>query len=315
MENLVDLQKLYCIDGHDLGLPERTGTYVLDERPNGAVTLIETGPSISIPYVKRGLASLNIQLEEIHYIIVTHIHLDHAGGAGLLLKDCPNAQVLVHPKGKRHLNDPSRLVQGARAIYQDKFDQMFEPVIPITQERLQEMDHGKTLKLSEERLLTFYDTPGHAKHHLGIHDSRTNTFFTGDTCGIRYPAIERAGVSFYLPSTSPNQFNPDDMIASIHLIKDIKPENIAFGHFGISKDPDSVYEQMETWIPLFVEKGKDVVSSGGDWTLLKTTLKEIVTVHLKHKGLKEIAPVMDVIDLDLTISAMGVMDYLRKTQD
>ncbi|MCD8510680.1 MAG: MBL fold metallo-hydrolase [Bacillus sp. (in: Bacteria)] len=312
MRNPLNSQNLYCIDGNDLGLQERTGTYVLDERPVGMVTLIETGPSISIPYIKEGLTKLSIQLDEINYIIVTHIHLDHAGGAGLLLKDCPNAKVIVHPRGKRHLHNPERLVQGAKTIYKEKFDKLFDPVIPIPLERLLEMEDRATLRLSDQRLLTFYDTPGHAKHHFSIHDGRTNTFFTGDTCGIRYPAIDRAGITFYLPSTSPNQFNPEDMLASIQLIKDLNPEQIAFGHFGLSNDTKGIFDQLETWLPLFMKKGTEIHETGGNWEQLRDTLNLLIMNVLTSRGIKDTHELMELINLDVTISAMGVMDYLEK---
>jgi glyoxylase-like metal-dependent hydrolase (beta-lactamase superfamily II) len=111
----LDLGKqIHLIDGFDLGMPGRTGTYVIQEEQ---LTLIETGPSPSVPYVLQGLRDLGLSPEDVKYIIVTHIHLDHSGGAGLLLKDCPNATVVVHPRGARHLADPSRLIESARSVY------------------------------------------------------------------------------------------------------------------------------------------------------------------------------------------------------
>ncbi|MDQ0255236.1 glyoxylase-like metal-dependent hydrolase (beta-lactamase superfamily II) [Evansella vedderi] len=306
--------RLICIDGHDLGLVERTGSFVLDERPEGKVTIIETGPSISVPFIKEALNNLNISLKEIENIIVTHIHLDHAGGAGILLEECPNATVIVHPKGKRHLHNPSRLIQGAKAIYKEKFDTLFEPVIPIPEDRLREMKDQETLQLSLGRTLTFYDTPGHAKHHFSIYDNVTETFFTGDTIGIRYPSIERQGISFYLPSTSPNQFNPDDMLHSLRRIENIQPKQIAFGHFGISKETEKIYSEIRKWIPIFIDNGVRVVNKGGKWEELRDILMDEIKKELSSYGLEKDDSVYDIIDLDVTISAMGVMDYLLKNK-
>lgn len=125
MSSFTDLgNRIYLIDGHDLNRERRTGTYVIKEQQ---YVLVETSASPSIPFVLRGLKELDVPLDQISYIILTHIHLDHAGGAGKLLEYCPNAKVIVHPKGARHLSDPSRLIAGAKAVYGESFDTLFRP--------------------------------------------------------------------------------------------------------------------------------------------------------------------------------------------
>lgn len=163
---------IQLIDLMDLQTPERTGAYILGAEE---LTVIETSASPSIPHLIEGLQELNINLEDIKHIIVTHVHLDHAGGAGLFLEQCPKAKVYVHPRGKRHLADPSKLIAGARMVYGDEFDQLFNPIMPIDEKRLVTMEEGQSLDIGG-RLLTFYDTPGHAKHHYSIHDSKSNGF-------------------------------------------------------------------------------------------------------------------------------------------
>ena len=159
-------ENVFLIDDFDLSMPERTGTYVLTE---DKVTLIETSASPSIPYILEGLQTLGVSPADISYIIVTHIHLDHAGGAGLMLQHCPNAKVIVHPKGARHLADPSRLIMGAKAVYGDKFSQLFDPIVEIPEDRLMIKGEGDTLEISEKLNLKFLDTPGHANHHFSIY--------------------------------------------------------------------------------------------------------------------------------------------------
>ena len=146
-------EKIYLIDGFDLGVAERTGTYVIAEE---ALTLVDTGPSPSVKHVKKGLETLGYSLDQVKYIIVTHIHLDHAGGAGLLLEECPNAKVVVHPRGARHLADPSRLVAGARMVYGERFSELFDPVVPIPEERLLIKDEGDTLEIGPACTLKFF---------------------------------------------------------------------------------------------------------------------------------------------------------------
>ncbi|MDN5709160.1 MAG: MBL fold metallo-hydrolase, partial [Planococcus sp. (in: firmicutes)] len=244
--------RIQLIDGFDLGLEQRTGSYVIMEQQ---LTIIETGPSPSVEHVKQGLNELGISLDEVRYIIVTHIHLDHAGGAGLLVQDCPNATLIVHPKGARHLADPSRLIAGARAVYGDQFDDLFNPIVPVPEHRIDIKTEGDRLKIGPDCTLEFWDTPGHAKHHFGIYDPVSNGFFAGDTAGIRYAQLIEDGIDFYLPSTSPNQFDPEAMKASIERMQRQQLDVLYFGHFGAAHNPDAALEQVLEWLELFVEQG------------------------------------------------------------
>ena len=195
---------LYLIDDFDLQHNERTGTYVL---LGDDITLIETCAAPSLPYILDGLQQLHIDLNEVKNIIVTHVHLDHAGAAGLMMEKCPNATLYVHSRGARHMIDPTKLILGAKAVYKEDFDKLFDPILPIEEERVHIVQHGDTLQIAEDRILTFYDTPGHAKHHISIHDSLTNGIFTGDTIGIYYRELADLGVELYLPSTSLHNSN------------------------------------------------------------------------------------------------------------
>lgn len=301
--------ELYLIDGYDLGFEGRTGTYVCNEKHT---TLIETGPSPSIPHVLAGLSELGIRPEEVAFIILTHIHLDHAGGAGVLVKECPNAEVIVHKKGKRHLADPSRLVKGARMVYGEVFDQLFNPVLPVSEEKLVVKEEGETLKLSDSRTLTFYDSPGHAGHHLAVYDSRSRGVFTGDTAGIRYHQVEDRMDSFFLPTTSPNQFDPDLMISSIEKIESLDPKHLYFGHFGATDHPEQAFDQVKKWIPVFVSEAKDALEQGEGIEVIQKRLHLRVSEYLAGNGVPDDHPVYQLLQLDFEVCAMGLADYLQK---
>ncbi|UOR10537.1 MBL fold metallo-hydrolase [Halobacillus amylolyticus] len=308
----IDLDnRIHLIDGFDLGLPGRTGTYVLQEEQ---LTLVETGPSPSVPHVLEGLKDLNLDPADVKYIILTHIHLDHAGGAGLLLNECPQAQVIVHRRGSRHLADPSRLITGARAVYGESFNDLFDPILPIPEDRLLIKEDGDTLKIGADCTLRFFDTPGHAKHHLGIYDPVSNGIFTGDTIGIRYHQTEDHGLTFYLPSTSPNQFDPEAMQQSMDRIKDMKVDRIYFGHFGESKEPEKVFMQVSEWIPVFVEAAEESSKNGNGMEGTQLRLLEKVSGYLKEQGIPDDHPVYEVLKLDFEVCAMGLMDYLSKNK-
>lgn len=302
-------------DVFDLGMENRTGTYVIHDEK---LTIVETSASPSIPYLLEGLKNLEIDPSEIHYIIVTHIHLDHAGGAGLLLKECPNAKVVVHPRGFRHLIDPSRLIAGARVVYGDNFDRLYDPVYPIQEDRLIVKKDGETLKLGK-RTLTFYDTPGHAKHHFSIHDSLSNGIFTGDTIGIYYQDIEE--FDFFLPSTSPNQFDPDEMLSSLNKIEELNVSSIYFGHFGISNNPSLVYSEIKKWLPVFVEIGREIYQENKEKSLEELTLlisEKLfgnIKAHLYERNIPNNHNVYTILKIDVEICSMGLADYFIRTEN
>lgn len=307
------LENIYLIDGFDLNMKERTGTYVLTERD---LTIIETSSSPSVPHILKGLEELGYSPEDIKYVIVTHIHLDHAGGAGLLLQQCPNAKVVVHPKGKRHLADPTKLIAGARAVYGEKFDALFNPILPVPEEQLMVMNNEDTLTIGENCTLTFYDTPGHANHHFSIYHPIVNGMFTGDTAGIFYIPLYKEGIEFYLPSTSPNQFNPESMLQSIDLYRKMNLNYIFFGHYGTSSNPSEVYEQVSFWIEHFVEAARYGFSKGNrlEEQIGFTTaeLLQKTTSTLLQKGVRKDHDVFNILKLDMEVSAMGLIDYLYK---
>lgn len=314
MSNFSELgYRISLIDGFDLGRKNRTGTYVIADRN---ITLVETSASPSIPHILKGLNDSGIALEDIAYIILTHIHLDHAGGAGLFLQHCPNAKVIVHPKGARHLEDPSRLIAGAKEVYGEDFDKLFNPIIPIPHDRIIVKDDKGSLQTSDTCTLTFYDTPGHANHHLSIFDPISKGMFSGDTVGVYYRELEQDGIEFYLPSTSPNQFNPEAMLAAADLYERLDVKRIYFGHYGVSENPKEVYKQLRYWLPIFVETAetafKEYMTFREQVAATATNIFDKVTAHLTTMGVTMDHPVFEILRLDLEVCAMGLIDYLIK---
>ena len=270
-------ERIFLIDGFDLGVSERTGTYVITEE---VLTLVDTGPSPSVKHVKKGLKTLGFSLDQVKYIVVTHIHLDHAGGAGLLLEDCPNAKVVVHPRGARHLADPARLVAGAKMVYGDRFSELFDPVVAIPENRLLIKDEGDTLEIGPACTLEFLDTPGHANHHFSIYDPISNGMFTGDTVGIRYEQLIRDGVDLFLPSTSPNQFDPDAMRQEIDRMFGLNLNCIYFGHYGMTNNPSLALQQVADWLDIFMEEAQSIIDERKSHEILAERLLDRVRDHL-----------------------------------
>ncbi|MGD6801699.1 MBL fold metallo-hydrolase [Rossellomorea vietnamensis] len=303
--------RISIIDLFDLNERFRTGAYIIKEEE---VTVIETSASPSIPRLIEGLEQMGISLDRIKNIIVTHIHLDHAGGAGLFLEKCRNASIIVHEKGARHLINPEKLEAGARQVYGKDFDRLFHPITPVPPERVIIKKHNEQLPLSPDSTLTFFDTPGHSRHHFSIYDNKSKGIFTGDTAGINY-GYTLEGEALYLPSTSPNQFNPEEMIQSLALYSELELDRIYFGHFGISEEPAKVLTEIKKWLKIFMDTAIRITKENKPETqlpaLTEALKKEVLNSDDRLRGNEDF---LRLLDLDMKVSAMGLIDYLNKTQ-
>ncbi len=175
---------------------------------DGRVAFIDTGSNDSLPNVLAALDKVGLGRDAVDYVILTHIHLDHAGGAGALMREFPNARLVVHPRGSRHMAEPSKLVAGVTAVYGKEYvEAVYGDIMPIAAERIIDAHEGLTLQLGGRELLMI-DTPGHAKHHICIVDRQANAIFSGDMFGLSYREFDVAGRQFILPTTTPTQFDP-----------------------------------------------------------------------------------------------------------
>ena len=234
--------------------PQMAACYLLET--DSAVAVIEVGNNDSAGRIIKVLESRGRDVSEVSHVIVTHVHLDHAGGAGKLMQELPNARFLVHPRGARHMIDPSRLEASARAVYGDEtFDQMHGSLIPVPEDRLVIVDEGGSTEVGKRRL-EFIDTPGHARHHFCIWDEQTRGWFTGDTFGISYRELDTANGPFIFPTTTPIQFDPPVLIASIERMMASGPENMYLTHFGRVRGVDRLSGELIEGVREFAELGE-----------------------------------------------------------
>jgi glyoxylase-like metal-dependent hydrolase (beta-lactamase superfamily II) len=213
-----------------LGGWERVTAGYLLEGP--VAVLVETGSQSSVPALLEALGAIGLGPGDLAGVAVTHVHLDHAGGVGDVASAFPAATVYVHEKGARHLVDPARLVDSAARVYGDLLDTLYGRLSPTASERIHVLHDGEQLRLGPGRVLTTVDSPGHAKHHLALHDSLSGILFVGDAVGVRLPD---AGV--LRPATPPPDFDLDLAVSSLHRFLDRRPESLALAHYGlIEKD-------------------------------------------------------------------------------
>src|SRR5215212_1769231 len=202
-----------------------------------APVLVETGSQSSVPALLAALAELNVDAADLAGVAVTHIHLDHAGGVGDVARAFPGATVYVHEKGARHLADPSRLVASASQVYGDLLDSLYGRLDPTPAERIRVLEDGDEVVVGPGHSLTAVDSPGHAKHHLAVHDSDSGILFAGDAVGVRLPD---AGV--LRPATPPPDFDLDQALASLRRFADRRPSGIALAHYGLVPEPETVLD-------------------------------------------------------------------------
>ena len=202
--------------------------------------LVETGSQTSVPALLAALERLGVGADDLAGVAVTHIHLDHAGGVGDVAKAFPNATVYVHEKRARHLADPTRLVESASRVYGRLLDDLYGRLEPTPASRLHVLADGEEVAVSPSRVLTTVDSPGHAKHHLALHDSQSGIIFVGDAVGVRLP---EAGL--LRPSTPPPDFDLDLAVTSMRRFAARRPAGIALAHYGLVPDHESILEEAE----------------------------------------------------------------------
>ncbi len=212
----------------------------------GRAALIDVGTNDSVPYLLAALRELAIPPEAVDYLLLTHVHLDHAGGAGRLMQALPNAVAVLHPRGAPHMIDPTRLIAGSQAVYgEERFHRLYGQLVPIAAGRVRASRDGERLSLAG-RDLEILHTPGHALHHQVFVDRAHGNIFAGDTFGISYRELDGAGGALIVPTTTPTQFDPDQLCASIDRMLAYAPQAIYLMHYGRVTDVARLGESLKT---------------------------------------------------------------------
>ena len=247
MDNITALGgDVYEIDTKMAGYTGITAGYlILGDRP----CLVETGTSTSAPVVRDALDSLGVGPEDLATVVVTHIHLDHAGGVGDIARFFPSAQIVVHEKGARHLADPSRLMASARMVWGDKLDTLFGELSPTEAERIVALGDTGAIDLGNGRTLNSHYSPGHAKHHVGLIDSATGDLYVGDAAGVYLPET-----GDLRPATPPPDFDLQTALDSIALFEALGPQRLLFSHYGpvdaVQETLERSAEELRVWVDL-----------------------------------------------------------------
>lgn len=222
---------IYLLDAFYYAYPRRGAVYLVQY--DGEVALIDTGTAMSVVYIMDVLNELKIAPAAVRYLLPTHVHLDHAGGAGVLAQRLPNAEIYVHPRGLRHLIDPTKLVAGSRQVYgDDMMDLAIGAVSPIPAARSHEAVDMQELPLGKTSLRLLF-SPGHAYHHYSIWDQRTRTYFAGDIAGNSYREMDKGDEHLMFLCSAPVQYDPVAWHTSLNAISELNPASLCICHYGV----------------------------------------------------------------------------------
>ncbi|MEO7068204.1 MAG: MBL fold metallo-hydrolase [Rhodanobacter sp.] len=305
------MTETYGIHTIDTGFvrPQFDAAYLITERDHAA--FIDCGTNFSVPRMLEALAAAGLTVENVDYLILTHVHLDHAGGAGELMAQLPQAKLIVHPRGARHMIDPTKLWAGASAVYGEVvMKQTYGQLRPIPAERVIEAPDEYVVDLAG-RPLRCLATPGHAKHHLAVYDARAKVCFTGDVFGLSYRQFDTANGPFILPTTSPVQFDPVALHASINRLVALHPSAVYPTHYGRLEPVEKLAGDLHVQIDAMVALAQASAQVSGRHARLVTGLTELYAGRAQAHGWSGSREELQrLLGMDIELNAQGLGVWL-----
>jgi glyoxylase-like metal-dependent hydrolase (beta-lactamase superfamily II) len=313
----VGLQSDFDIHTIDTGFHRANfdAAYLLVDQ--GVAALIDSGINASLPTVLSTLASRGVAAEQVRYLILTHVHLDHAGGAGQLMQHLPNAVLIVHPRGARHMIDPTALIAGASAVYgSDEVQRTYGNLVAVPPERVQTVADGERIRIGR-RELEIFDAPGHARHHIVIHDPNAAAFFTGDTFGLSYREFDTGLGPWIMPTTTPVQFEPESLKHSITRMIRACPERMYLTHYGRVEEPQRLAISLTAQIDAMVEIAQTSHQRFAGRDRHKAICEGLTRLYLDgltaHGVRLSDHAVLSLLAMDIELNAQGLASWLDKS--
>jgi glyoxylase-like metal-dependent hydrolase (beta-lactamase superfamily II) len=282
---------------------------------NGRAAFVDTGTNHSVPHLLAALDELGIARESVDYVLLTHVHMDHAGGAGSLMQELPTARLLVHPRGLPHMVDPSKLVAASQAVYgEDEFRRLYGDVLPVAHNRIVSVPDGYRCDLGG-RELELIHTPGHALHHYAVVDRAHAVIFSGDTFGISYRALDTPLGPFILPTSSPSQFDPDQLISSIDRMMSYVPDSMYLMHYSRVTGTPRLAAMLKSQIREFVRIARECGSLPDAHNAVRAAMMELWLKLLQQQGSTlAVEEVSKWLETDLELNAQGLLIWFRRQQ-
>ena len=281
----------------------------------GRAAFVDTGVSHSVPVLLAALDELSIARTAVDFVFLTHVHLDHAGGAGQLMQALPNAQAVLHPRGAPHMIDPGKLIEASIAVYgAEAYARLYGEILPIDAARVVATAPGQQFSLAGRRLEILH-TPGHALHHQAIFDHHSRGVFTGDTFGLSYREFDVDGRALAIPTTTPTQFDPDQLIDSIRRILALQPEAAYFTHYGEVRDLVRIGADLERQIGEYVRIARSHAGLGPEAArqAIRSDLGAFLREEVRRHGCSLSGAEVDaLLENDVILNTDGLLVWLSR---
>ncbi len=305
--------EIYCIDT-GLYRPRHTASYLI--RSGGELAFVDTGAANNVPRLLEVVREIGLTSEAVRYVMPTHVHLDHAGGAGALVAACPNATLITHEKGAPHMIDPSRLQQGATAVYgEDEFHRLYGDLEPVPESRVVAAAEGDRFPLGT-REIRFIDTPGHANHHGCFFETETRTIFTGDTFGLSYREFDSTAGPWVIATTTPVAFDPDAWLDSLQRMMTLQPLAACPTHFGRLANPGDLVDDLRASIEahrrIALREEADGDEAGRAERLNAAVDDLLVTAARQRQPALSAERSRELLQLDIDLNAQGLHVWLKR---
>jgi glyoxylase-like metal-dependent hydrolase (beta-lactamase superfamily II) len=280
---------------------------------DGRAAFVDVGTNASAPNLLGALEALGLAREAVEFVIVTHVHLDHAGGAGELMRLLPRARLVVHPRGARHMTDPRKLWAGAAAVYgEETMRRNYGTLVPVDAARVIEAPEGFRLAIGSRPLL-FLDTPGHARHHFCVWDEASRSMFTGDTFGLAYRELATARGAFVMPTTTPVQFEPEALVASIDRLVGFAPAAMLLTHYSRVTEVERLACDLRRQIGELAALGRAADGKPDRASRLRQGVRALVHGWLRDHGTRLGAAAIDeIVGVDVELNAQGLETWLDR---
>lgn len=291
--------------------PRFDAAYLIVENGRGA--FVDCGTNFAVPRMFDTLRRAGLTADDVDWLILTHVHLDHAGGAGALMAQLPHARLAVHPRGARHMIDPAQLWAGASAVYGEAvMERTYGRLQPVPAERVVEAPDDHVIDLAG-RPLRCLDTPGHAKHHLCVYDERSKRCFSGDTFGLSYREFDTANGAFIIPTTSPVQFDPEALHASLRRLVALQPEAFYLTHYGAVGQVEKLAEDLHSRIDAMVALARSASELPDRQACLMEALTDLYAEHAAAHGWNGgRAMLRELLGMDIELNAQGLLVWLDR---
>jgi glyoxylase-like metal-dependent hydrolase (beta-lactamase superfamily II) len=279
----------------------------------GRAAFVDTGTTLSVPNLLATLAAKDIDPAAVDWVLTTHVHLDHAGGAGALMQALPNARCAVHPRGARHLAEPSRLIEGSIAVYgEERYRALYGDIVPVPEARIFVPDDGARIMLGG-RELELIHTPGHALHHYCVVDRAHELIFSGDTFGISYRDFDVDGREFILPTTTPVHFDPEALCRSVDRLMSYRPRRIFLTHYAEVRDLERLAGEMKDRVRAFAELGRRYAQAPDRAAKLRNGMYALLSRWLDEHGFpRDDGERHRLLDDDVELNSQGIEVWLDR---